>query len=200
MDRVRKKQFLLLTIHERLGHVSFSILKLMARCRLIPRDLADVDPPCCPGCTYGKAHKKPTRYKRWRNNRKIKPSTSPGGCVSVDQLVSPTPGFVPIHRGRPTLQRYKGATVFVDHFSNFTYIHLMTEMDGNTTVEAKQAFERLAHSHKVPIKHYHCDNGLFGTNIFKQSIEKANQTISFCGVNAHHQNGRAERRIKDITE
>ena len=200
MNQVRKKQFRLLTIHERLGHVSFSILKLMARCRLIPQELADVDPPCCPGCAYGKAHKKPTRYKGWRNNRSIKPSTSPGGCVSVDQLVSPTPGFVPTHRGYPTLQRYKGATVFVDHFSDFTYVHLMTEMNGATTVEAKQAFERLAHSHNVAIKHYHCDNGLFDTRIFKQSIEKANQTISFCGVNAHHQNGRAERRIKDITE
>ena len=31
-------------------------------------------------------------------------------------------------------------------------------------------------------------------------MQKAKQTISFCGVNAHHQNGKAERRIKDITE
>lgn len=60
----------------------------------------------------------------------------------MDQLVSPTPGFVPTHRGSPMTQRYIGcATVFVDHLSDFTYVHLMTEMNGNTTVDAKLAFE-----------------------------------------------------------
>ena len=59
MDAVRQKQFRLLTIHERLGHVSFTILRLMAKCGLIPRELASVDPPRCPGCAYGKAHRKP---------------------------------------------------------------------------------------------------------------------------------------------
>ena len=41
----RQKQLRLLTIHERLGHVSFSILKLLARCGVIPRDLANLDQP-----------------------------------------------------------------------------------------------------------------------------------------------------------
>jgi hypothetical protein len=43
------------------------------------------------------------------------------------------------------------------------------------------------------------DNGLFDSKVFKTAIEKANQTLSFCGPNAHHQNGKAENRIKDIT-
>ena len=200
MDKVRQKQFRLLTIHERLGHISFSILKLMAKCGLIPRDLANVDPPKCPGCAYSKAIRKPTRYKGHRNKKPIRPATAPGQCVSVDQLISPTSGFVPTHRGKPTLQRYKGATIFVDHFSDFTYVHLMTDMNGESTVLAKQAFERLSRSYDVNILHYHCDNGLFDTKVFKQSIQESNQTISFCGVNAHHQNGKAERRIRDVTE
>ena len=133
----RAKQFRLLTIHERLGHISFATLKLMARCGIIPRELAHVNAPCCPGCAYGKAHRKPTRSKGFKNTRRIKPVNAPGLCVSVDQLVSPTPGFVPTHRGIPTLQRYKGATVFVDHYSDFTYTHLMTEMNAKSTVEAK---------------------------------------------------------------
>ena len=127
-------------------------------------------------------------------------ATAPRHCVSVDQLISPTPGFVPIHRGKPTTQRYKGATIFVDHYSDLTYCHLMTDMNAEATVAAKEAFERLAGSYNVLIKHYHCDNGLFDTVAFKASIIQANQTISFCGVNAHHQNGRAERRIRDVTE
>ena len=40
----RKKQSRLLTIHERLGHISFSVLKLMARCGIVPRELTSVDP------------------------------------------------------------------------------------------------------------------------------------------------------------
>jgi hypothetical protein len=51
----------------------------------------------------------------------------PGQVVSMDQLVSPTPDFVPIHWGLPTNARYEGATVFVDHFSDFTYVHLMAD-------------------------------------------------------------------------
>ena len=72
-------------------------------------------------------------------------------------------------------------------------------MDGQSTVEAKQAFEQIAHSYNVVVKHYHCDNGLFDTKVFKASIQQAHQSITFCGVNTHHQNGKAERRIKDVT-
>jgi hypothetical protein len=196
----RRKQSRLSTWHEKFGHLSFSILKLMAKAGHIPRELANVDPPTCPGCAYGKAHRKPWRRKGVRNRRKIRTATAPGQVVSVDQLVSPTAGFVPTHRGRPSLTRYIGATVFVDHFSDFTYVHLMTALDAPATVEAKLAFERVLDSHGAVARHYHADNGLFDTAVFKASINKAGQTLSFCGVNAHHQNGKAENRIKDVTQ
>ena len=199
--RIRQKQLRLATFHEKLGHVSFNVLNRLAQAGLIPRDLADIPPPKCPGCQYGKAHRKPWRQKGWRlNNRKIKPASRPGEVVSVDQLVSPTPGFVPTHRGRPTTMRYIGATVFCDHYSDFTYVHLMTKMDADATIKAKEAFERLASESGNVVGHYHADNGLFDTKAFKQSVRVAGQTLSFCGVNAHHQNGVAERRIRDVTE
>ena len=87
-------------------------------------------------------------------------------------------------------------------FRSLLRLHLRPfdeKIDAATTVEAKMAFECMAHSHNVVVKHYHCDNGLFDTKLFKQSIRTSNQII-FCGVNAHHQNGKSERRIKDITE
>lgn len=199
VEIIQRKKARLATIHERLGHLSFARLKLLARCGLIPRDLASVEPPVCPGCAYGKAHRKPWAYKGIKNRKPIKVATNPGEVVSVDQLISPTPGFVPTHRGKPTLKRYVGATVFVDHFSDFTYVHLMTKMNAEETVEAKLAFERVARSYGVRIQHYHADNGLFDTKLFKDYVNKANQTLSFCGVNAHHQNGKAENRIKDVT-
>jgi hypothetical protein len=195
----KRKQSRLATINERLGHLRYARLKLMARAGLIPKDLANVDPPTCPGCAYGKAHRRPWCHKGIRNHKKLRTATAPGQVVSVDQLVSPTPGFVPTHQGRPTTKRYIGATVLADHFSDFTYVHLMTKMDAESTVEAKLAFERTSASYGVTIRHYHSDNGLFDTKAFKNSIAKAGQTLSFCGVNAHRQNGKAENRIKDVT-
>ena len=147
----RRKKARLATIHERLGHLSFSRLKLLARSGIIPKELANVDAPVCPGCAYGKAHRKPLRSKGIKNRRHIKLATEPGQVISVDQLISPTPGFVPTHRGRPTTQRYRGATVFVDHYSDYTYVHLMTEMNAEATVKAKQAFERISATHDVKI-------------------------------------------------
>lgn len=199
IDNLKRKQHRLAAIHEKLGHLGFPRLKLMARAGLIPRELANIEPPTCPGCAYGKAHRRPWRHKGTRNRKSIKPATSPGQVISIDQLVSPTEGFVPTHRGTPTTQRYIGATVFVDHFSDYTYVHLMTKMDAEATVEAKLAFERIAASHGVVVKHYHADNGLFDTKVFKTAVQRSQQTLSFCGVNAHHQNGKAESRIKDIT-
>ena len=107
----QRKQFRLMTIHEQLGHLSFSILKLMARCGMIPRELANVEPLPCPGCAYGKVHRRQWRYKGIRNMKKLRMATSPGEVVSMDQMVSPMPGFVPVHRGNPTTQRYCGATI-----------------------------------------------------------------------------------------
>ena len=101
----RRKQLRLFTIHEQLGHLSFRTLRLMARCGLIPKDLASVDPPTCPGCAYGKAHRKQWRCKGARNRKHICRAHVPGAVVSIDQLVSPTDDFVPIHRGNPTTKR-----------------------------------------------------------------------------------------------
>jgi hypothetical protein len=77
----------LMTIHERLGHISFARLKLLASAGHIPTELATVDSPTCPGCAYGKAHRHPKRTKGIKNLKKIRVATAPGQVVSVDQLV-----------------------------------------------------------------------------------------------------------------
>ena len=74
--------------------------------------------------------------------------------------------------------------------------HLTTD----ETIDAKLAFERLAAQHGEQILHYHCDNGRFADKAFVDDVRAGHQTITFCGVGAHHQNGVAERRIRDITE
>ena len=120
--------------------------------------------------------------------------------VSIDQLESPVPGFVPIAKGQPTVRKYRGASVFVDHASDFKYVHMHQHLTTDETINAKHAFERLAEQHGVRILHYHCDNGRFADKAFVDDVQAAHQTITFCGIGARHQNGIAERRIRDITE
>jgi hypothetical protein len=67
-------------------------------------------------------------------------------------------------------------------------------------VRAKEEFERYAASHGVTVRHYHADNGRFADNKFRQAVASRGQTLSFCGVNAHFQNGIAERRIRELQE
>ena len=94
---VHRKQQNLDVLHECFGHLSFSIIKLMAQSGLISRELANADSPICTGCAYGKAH-----CKGVRNRKILNVATVPGQVVIVDQLVSPTPGFVPTYRGTLT--------------------------------------------------------------------------------------------------
>ena len=194
------KQGQLLRWHYRLGHLPFSVIKNLAKQRILPYYLHKVEPPKCPGCLYSKAHRRPWRHKPKKKIRKIQKAQYPGHIVSVDQRESPVPGLLPQTKGQHTRQRFTCATVFVDQYSGLDYVHLQTSLSGQQTLEAKIAFERFATTHGVQIKHYHRDNGRFAEKLFKQAVEASNQTISFCGVNAHHQNGIAERRIRDLQD
>ena len=81
--------------------------------------------------------------------------------MSVDQLVSPTPGLIAQMTGFLTKKRYKYATVFVDHFSGHGFVYLQKEASVEETLEAKKAFERHAKSMGITIQNYHADNGIF---------------------------------------
>jgi hypothetical protein len=76
----------------------------------------------------------------------------------------------------------------------------MLDLSAEETLKAKRAFEQFASEHGVKIQHYHCNNGRFSDNAFKQSCEQSRQQLTFCGMNAHFQNGIAERAIRDLSE
>ncbi len=44
----------------------------------------------------------------------------------------------------------------------------------------------------------HADNGCFVDKGFQDDCTSCNQTIFFCGVESHHQNGIAEQKIKEL--
>ncbi len=126
--------------------------------------------------------------------------SGPDPLVLVDQMVSTQVGFFAQLKGKLTVQRYRGAMIFVDHYSRLRFVHLMRDQSSAETIKAKRTFEQFAADHGVQIKHYHCDNGRFADNAFKNSCESSRQRLTFCGVNAHFQNGIAKRVICDLSE
>ena len=97
-----------------------------------------------------------------------------------------------------TTKRYKFATVFVDQYSRLGYIHLQKTATAEETIEGKKAFESYARRHGITVQNYLADNGIFKANQWVSECRKGGQGLTFAGVNAHHQNGMAERRIKEL--
>jgi len=196
----------LLRWHYRLGHLPFAKIQAMAKAGDIPRRLASIKPPVCPGCLFGAMTRvpKPRRdgigQRSGHDGLTIFEASKPGEHVSVDQLISTQVGFVAQLKGKLTVKRYKAATVFVDHYSRLRYIHLMCGTSSEETLQAKRAFEQWCQEAGVRIKHYHCDNGRFADKAFMDHCAASGQRISYCGVNAHNQNGIAERAIRDIQD
>ncbi len=166
----------------------------------IPRNLATCQAPKFAACLYGKLTRRP-----WRNKSKvraIKPLniTQTGDGVSVDQFESSTPGFIGLMRGFPTKMRYTSGTVFSDHHSRLSFVHLHKFLSATESLYAKHCFERYCQQHSIQVKHYHADNGRFADESFLTDVEQKGQTITFCAVNSHWQNGISEKRIRDLQD
>ena len=99
-----------------------------------------------------------------------------------------------------TNKRYNHATIFVDQASSLGYVHLQKTSSAEDTLEAKQAFELYCLGKGVTVKGYQADNGIFRANKWQQACLKARQRLIFTGVGAHHSNGMAEKRIRDLQE
>ena len=186
-------------LHVRLGHLPFAQIQQGARDGIFPRYLANCRVPKCPGCLFAKAKRKQWRFKGPYGHIGNK-ATQPGDCVSVDQLECKTPGLVAQTNGKLTKKRHYFATVFVDQVSGLDFVHTHETANAEDAVTAKEAFESFCAQHGVTPKHYHCDNGIFTAQAWRDAVKRANQTMTFCGVNAHHQNGVAERRILDLSD
>ena len=118
-----KSEAQLLQYHRNFGHIPFTKLQIMAEQGILPRNLAKCNIPVCSACMGGMI----TR-KNWRNNPrkqyKVANVTKPGERVSVDMLVSPTPGLIAQMSSFLTKKRYWYATVYLDNYSWLGYVYL----------------------------------------------------------------------------
>ena len=90
----------------------------------LPKKLLKVRPPMCACCKVGSMTRRPWQIKGKKNRGHLRKVKAPGDCVSVDQLESHTPGCIGLVRGFVTKRRYTCATIFIDHFSDMSYIHM----------------------------------------------------------------------------
>ena len=80
--------------------------------------------------------------------------------------------------------------------SDFIFHSIQTSADVKQTVDAKYAFETFANSYGISTKHYHANNRIFNSQMFKKSCVVAQQTQSFVALmpitKIALQNGRLE--------
>jgi hypothetical protein len=96
----------------------------MSKAGILPWKLASRRVPVCQVCLFRKATRHLWRRKTARNRQATNMISAPGDCVSVDQIESTTPGLIAQLKGRPTTKQYKVVRVFVDHYSDMSYVHL----------------------------------------------------------------------------
>ncbi len=188
--------------HTWLHHLPWPKLITMAKAGEIPRCLASLKGRCpiCVACLFGTAHKHPWHSKLNKSHPIWKKSDNrPGPKASLDHLVSAQPGLIPQIIGRLICMQVNGATIFVDHCSDHVYIFLMRDLTLDKTILVKHAYEWFLLNLGVTSKAYHADNGCFADKGFWDECTSCHQVITFCGIGGHHQNGIAERIIKELT-
>jgi hypothetical protein len=197
-ENLSRAQKSLLRWHTRLSHMSFQKLQDLARQGRLPKSILGCSPPLCCSCLFGKAHRRPTPSTDAHNIDSG--DLTPDDRVSVDQIESSTPGYVDTFRGKPTKAKYTTASLYVDHASRYTFVKCHFTTNGTEAVEGKRLFEQLAHSHGISVKAYRADNGIMACQEYVQYAAIHQQTITYCGINQHEQNGIAERAIRTLCD
>ena len=158
--------------------------------------LASFQRPIGALCMFGCAHKKPWRVKgKEKHVIRSESETAAGDNTSLDALTSSTPGIISQMSGFLTSDRFRAAIFFVAYATSYMYTQLQRGQTLVESIEAKASYERMAETFDIRVKKFHIDNGIFAEEGFKRDVSENNQTISYCGVGAHFQNGIAEADI-----
>lgn len=122
----------------------------------------------------------------------------PGAAVSVDHFESRLQGRTYTSFGKATSGQYMGGYIFINHASGYLHVEHQLRFSASESIRDKQNYEQFALGHEVIVTNYLADNGAFKANNFVAHLWGHNQKVQYCGVNAHHQNGVAERSILTV--
>ena len=131
--------------HHKLYYLPYCILFWLSSLSLLPKRSLECQnkSPLCVACQFDQAHRRPWQTKEKKS----------GDGVSVDQIVSAQPGLLPQMSGFLTNERLWGATTFVDHVSDYVYVHLMRDLSLTKTWLAKSAMEKVMAQAGRTVKH-----------------------------------------------
>jgi hypothetical protein len=119
------------------------------------------------------------RRRETSSNHQVFVLTKVGYCVSVDQkFISTQVGCIAQLKGSLTKKRYTLAMVFIYHYSKLKYIHLMTRLTSEETIDAMRVFEHFAKQHGIRIL-------LYRNNALKKNCNAKEQYLTLFGINAH---------------
>ena len=66
---------------------------------------------------------------------------------------------------------YKGGTIFVDHASQYIWLHHQVSLNIGDTLQGKHAFENFAGDFNIKLKSYHADNMPFNAKEFQEDLD-----------------------------
>jgi hypothetical protein len=101
--------------------------------------------------------------------------------------------------GKPSYTKFKGGALYVEHASGRVHCEHQVGFSAGEIIRGKQSFEKVCMDNGVVVQDYLTDSGTFKGKKFVAHINETQQMMHFCGTNAHHQNGVAERAIQTIS-
>ena len=104
----------------------------------------------------------------------------------IEQMLSVQPGLITQVTGSLTHTRFWAATVFVGHYSDYCYSHLMRGTSAEENLQSKESHKRLISTHGYRVFSYRSDNGIFEYPLIKEAVQICRQQISYCGAGYHH--------------
>ena len=133
-------------------------------------------------------------------------SKLPGGFVGFHTVplacLERQPGNPGEPRAQQPVQNHGCDEAWTNCFFGSTSVpnaRTISQLKGIPT-KAKHTCERFCGKYGVWVKDYHADIGCFADNAFIGVVFAQGQEITYCGVNAHFQNGVAEKRIRDLQD
>ena len=128
---------------KRLRHLLKKYIRRLFRRGVLPKALEHVRRmPFCAACSFADASKRNWRVKS--KHKDLRKSTDERGSkTSCDHLISHEPGIIAQVTGRLTYERYCGAIIFSDHYSDFTYTHIVQSTSTEEAVYAKKSYPNL---------------------------------------------------------
>ena len=127
-DSGKKDNFILaqrslLKWHQWIGHTNVWLIIQFTRLGLIPSNLTTIREEYIPRCSACCFIKQNCTYPNIDGSGLgiADEHDQPWMCISINQVEFPQDGLIPFLKGKETSRKYHVGTIFIDHFSKFTY-------------------------------------------------------------------------------